>query len=240
MHPEGPGTVRVLIVEDEADIRVLLTRILESEGFEVLTADGALSAVQLLVTLSPNLVLLDVGLPGVDGLEVLDRIRKLSAVPVIMLTGHAEQRDRVAGLRGGADDYIVKPFSSDELLARIESVLRRAPQELTADGGSRASETMLRFDGLTIDCGRREVEVSGTRATMTAREFDLLAFLARSPRQVFTRGQLLLHVWDSSDAWQDDATVTEHVRRVRRKIEQDPDRPSWVVTVRGVGYRFEP
>lgn len=241
MHAtEGGGPRRVLVVEDEEDIRVLLTRILEPEGFEVVTADGALSATHVLSTSQPHLVLLDVGLPGVDGLEVLTRIRKTSDVPVIMLTGRTEQVDRVAGLRSGADDYIVKPFSADELLARIESVLRRGPASGPSQAVASRSESILHFDELTIDCARHEVEVKGIPTTMTAREFELLAFLARSPRQVFTRDQLLQQVWDSSSEWQNGATVTEHVRRVRRKIERDPDLPRWVVTVRGVGYRFEP
>jgi DNA-binding response OmpR family regulator len=245
---EFHGSARVLVVDDEADVRLLLRRILEAEGFQVLDADGALSAThELAAAQPPDIVLLDIGLPGVDGMEVLTRIRRDSDVPVIILTGRGEQEDRVAGLRGGADDYVVKPFVADELLARIQSVLRRAG---TANGhspdghdGPRTSQPgdpTLHFDGLVIDPAAREVHVAGDRVPMTAREFDLLWFLARSPRQVFTRDQLLHHVWDSSSEWQDDATVTEHVRRIRHKIELDPDEPGWVVTVRGVGYRFEP
>lgn len=254
---ESDGPTRVLVVDDEADVRLLLRRILEAEGFQVLDADGALSAThELGAAQPPDIVLLDIGLPGVDGLEVLTRIRRGSDVPVIMLTGRGDQEDRVAGLRGGADDYVVKPFVADELLARIQSVLRRsAPANGPsangqgtngqgangpADSGSSTVDPLLHFDGLVIDPAAREVHVAGDRVPMTAREFDLLHFLARSPRQVFTREQLLRHVWDSSSEWQDDATVTEHVRRIRHKIEVDPDEPAWVVTVRGVGYRFEP
>ncbi len=182
-------------------------------------------------------MLLDVGLPGVDGMELLVRIRERSAVPVIMLTGRTAEHERIAGLRGGADDYVAKPFSGGELVARVESVLRRSASAATGDapvGGH------LAYGGLVIDPGAREVRVDDAVVAVTAKEFDLLAFLASAPRQVFTREQLLRHVWDSSIEWQDDATVTEHIRRVRRKIEVDPDRPRWLVTVRGVGYRFEP
>jgi DNA-binding response OmpR family regulator len=245
---ESDGPARVLVVDDEADVRLLLRRILEAEGFQVFDADGALSAThELGASQPPDIVLLDIGLPGVDGMEVLTRIRRGSDVPVIMLTGRGDQEDRVAGLRGGADDYVVKPFVADELLARIESVLRRSGpvnghimNGHDERGQAQTADPALEFPGLTIDAAAREVHVAGERVPMTAREFDLLLFLARSPRQVFTRDQLLHHVWDSSGEWQDDATVTEHVRRIRHKIEVDPDEPTWVVTVRGVGYRFEP
>ena len=135
-------------------------------------------------------------------------------------------------MRTGADDYVVKPFSPGELTARIQSVLRRS--------GPPAAASVLRFDDLTIDSATRDVSVGGKPVVLTAKEFDLLAFLAASPRQVFDREQLLSQVWSSSTEWQDPATVTEHVRRIRRKIEADPDNPRWVCTVRGVGYRFEP
>jgi DNA-binding response OmpR family regulator len=147
----------------------------------------------------------------------------------------AEEADRVIGLKMGADDYVTKPFSAAELSARIESVLRRAAMRGTPEATSR-----LTFDGLAIDLVTREVSVAGEKAEMTAKEFDLLAYLAGSPRQVFSREQLLQQVWGSSSHWQSDATVTEHVRRLRRKIEVDPDNPRWIATVRGVGYRFEP
>jgi len=225
---------RILVVEDDPDVRHLLLRLLEREAYEVVEATDALSAMEQLGRGDPDLVLLDVGLPGVDGMELLGRIRGRGDVPVIMLTGRAGEDDRIAGLRGGADDYVSKPFSAGELLARVESVLRRrAPARSVVDG-------QLAFEGLVIDASAREVRVGDELVAVTAKEFDLLAFLASTPRQVFTREQLLRHVWDSSVEWQDDATVTEHVRRVRRKIEVDPDQPRWLVTVRGVGYRFEP
>ena len=151
---------------------------------------------------------------------------------MILLTARAEEADRVAGLELGADDYVVKPFSPRELTARVRSVLRRAtPRPVLG---------RLTFDGLTIDTASREVSVDGIAVDLTAREFDLLAFLASSPRQVFSRGQLLEQVWGSSTEWQDPATVTVHVRRLRQKIDADPQNPRWVTTVWGVGYRFEP
>jgi two-component system, OmpR family, phosphate regulon response regulator PhoB len=182
-------------------------------------------------------VLLDVVLGGEDGRDLLVELRLMGDVPAVFLTGRGLEMDRIAGLRMGADDYIVKPFSPGELSARIETVLRRSRATITqlhppAPSGS--------FGGLRIDPLTREVECGGELIDLTAREFDLLAFLALSPRQVFTRQQLLEQVWSSSIEWQDEATVTEHIRRVRRKIELDPDHPRWITTVRGVGYRFEP
>ncbi len=230
----GKASGCILAVEDDDDVRALLVRLLQDEGYEVAEASDALAAMELLGLRPPDLILLDVVLPGVDGLDLLRRIRSRSTVPIIMLTGKSEEADRIEGLRSGADDYVVKPFSPGELVARVESVLRR-----TASPVSVPKATLV-YDGLTIDPVAREVSLSGATVSVTAREFDLLAFLAAAPRQVFTREQLLRHVWDSSTEWQDDATVTEHVRRVRRKIEADPDQPRWLVTVRGVGYRFEP
>jgi DNA-binding response OmpR family regulator len=159
-------------------------------------------------------------------------------VPVILVSALGQEADRVLGLKTGADDYVVKPFSAAELSARIESVLRRAQMREPAAGATRTNS--LGFDGLAIDPQSREVTVHGDKVDMTAKEFDLLAFLAGSPRQVFTREQLLRQVWGSSSDWQSDATITEHVRRLRKKIEEDPDHPRWITTVRGVGYRFEP
>ncbi len=225
------------MVEDDVDIRLLLCRLLEREGYEVRAVSDALSAMEQLGAGDPDLVLLDLGLPDVDGMELLGRIRGRSAVPVIMLTGRAAEGDRIAGLRGGADDFVAKPFSAGELVARVQSVLRRS--QPAPDAGGTAGR-QLAFEGLVIDPSAREVRVGDDLVPVTAKEFDLLAFLAAAPRQVFTREQLLRNVWESSTEWQDDATVTEHVRRVRRKIEADPDQPRWLVTVRGVGYRFEP
>jgi two-component system, OmpR family, phosphate regulon response regulator PhoB len=226
------GSATILVVEDEPPVRQLISRVLGTEGFTVVEAADALTAVARLADCSPDLVLLDVNLPGASGFDVLAHVRRDSDVPVIMLTGAGAEEERIAGLREGADDYVLKPFSPGELVARIHTVLRRSRRG--------AAPSTYSFDGLAIDARSREVRLGGSLVQLTAREFDLLAFLASSPRQVFSREQLLRQVWGSSSDWQDPATVTEHVRRVRRKIEPDPDDPRWVHTVRGVGYRFEP
>jgi len=223
---------RVLVVDDEPMVREVVTRYLERDGFQVDAAEDGAAALSLAQARPPDLLILDVMLPEKDGFSVLQELRKKSSVPVILLTARAEETDRVLGLELGADDYVVKPFSPRELAARVRSVLRRAnPPE----PGSR-----LEFEGLTIDPLTREVEVRGTKADLTPKEFDVLAFLAARPRQVFSRGQLLQQVWDSSPEWQDPATVTVHMRRLRAKLETDPQNPRWLLTVWGVGYRFEP
>jgi two-component system, OmpR family, phosphate regulon response regulator PhoB len=227
----------VLVVDDEPMLRNLLSRLLQLEGYEVLEAADGQTALEIVAKEAPDLVLLDVMLPARNGLDVLGDLRRTSDIPVILVSALAEEADRVAGLRMGADDYVTKPFSAPELSARVESVLRRSAMRSNAVTPAPAR---LSYDGLVIDLSTREVSVSGERAEMTAMEFDLLAYLAGSPRQVFSREQLLREVWGSSSQWQSDATVTEHVRRLRRKIEEDPDNPRWITTVRGVGYRFEP
>ena len=232
----SPRTARtVLVVDDEPMLRNLLSRLLRMEGYNVVEAEDGQVALDRVALDKPDLVLLDVMMPARDGLDVLGDLRKTSDIPVILVSALAEEADRVLGLKMGADDYVVKPFSAAELSARIESVLRRAHQRGTPEGAAR-----LDVDGLVIDPATREVTVAGTKTEVTAKEFDLLAFLAGSPRQVFSRDQLLHQVWGSSSDWQSDATVTEHVRRLRRKIEEDPDNPRWITTIRGVGYRFEP
>jgi two-component system, OmpR family, phosphate regulon response regulator PhoB len=227
----------VLVVDDEPMLRNLLSRLLRMEGYDVIEAEDGQTALDLVEERRPDLVLLDVMLPARDGLDVLGDLRRTSEVPVILVSALGEEADRVLGLKMGADDYVVKPFSAAELSARIESVLRRAALRAAPQP---AATNRLAFEGLVIDLQTREVKVRGEKAEMTAKEFDLLAFLAGSPRQVFTREQLLQQVWASSSDWQSDATITEHVRRLRRKIEEDPDNPRWITTVRGVGYRFEP
>jgi len=229
---------RVLVVDDEPMLRNLLSRLLRMEGYDVLEAADGAAALDVVASEAPDLVLLDVMMPVRDGIDVLGDVRKISEVPVILVSALSGEADRVLGLKAGADDYVVKPFSAAELSARIESVLRRAPRP-AAVGPTSAPARRLVFEGLVVDLQTREVTVGGQAVEMTAREFDLLAFLAGSPRQVFTREQLLQQVWESSSNWQSDATITEHVRRLRKKIEEDPDHPRWIVTVRGVGYRFE-
>jgi DNA-binding response OmpR family regulator len=227
--------MRILIVEDEPEMRRLLEDLLGSDGYEIETATNSASALAAVAAREPDLVLLDVVLGDEDGRELLRELRLVGNIRVVFLTGRGLESDRIAGLRMGADDYIVKPFSPGELSARVESLFRRS-----TSGEATRPLSGVRFGDLRIDPATREVERSGILVDLTAKEFDLLAFLASSPRQVFSREQLLRQVWASSSEWQDQATVTEHVRRVRRKIEVDSDRPRWITTVRGVGYRFVP
>lgn len=223
---------RVLVVDDEPMVREVVTAYLQRDGFAVSEAADGQEALDALRRSTPELVVLDVMLPKVDGFSVLNHLRKLSDVPVILLTARAEESDRILGLELGADDYVVKPFSPRELTARVRSVLRRAR--------SNSASVALSYDDLEIDSGSREVTLHGTALDLTPKEFDLLWFFAESPRQVFSRGQLLEHVWDSSTDYQDPSTVTVHVRRLRQKMESDPADPRWIKTVWGVGYRFEP
>jgi DNA-binding response OmpR family regulator len=225
---------KVLVVDDEPTVREVVAGYLRRDGHDVSEAADGTRALELLDAEPPDLVVLDMMLPGVNGLDVLRRVRAKSDIPVIMLTARAEESDRVSGLELGADDYVVKPFSPRELAARVNGVLRRANRRQAA-----APAPMV-YGDLTIDPRSRDVTLAGERIEMTPKEFDVLAFLAASPREVFSRAQLLESVWQSSPAWQDPATVTVHVRRIRNKIESDPEHPRWISTVWGVGYRFEP
>jgi len=226
-------TARVLLVDDEPMVREVVGQYLQRDGVLVHeVADGA-AALDWLRANTPDLVVLDVMLPEVDGLAVLAEIRRTSDVPVILLTARSEEVDRIVGLELGADDYVVKPFSPRELAVRVRTVLRRSRP-------AAGPASVLEFDSLRIDVPAREVHVDGHLVTLTPKEFDLLVHLARSPRQVFSRTQLLELVWASSPDYQDPATVTVHVRRLRQKFEATPDAPRWLTTVWGVGYRFEP
>jgi DNA-binding response OmpR family regulator len=224
----------VLVVDDEPMVREVVANYLKVDGFQVHEAADGDAAVSWLASNRPDLVVLDIMLPGTDGLTVLRYVRSMGETPVILLTARADEVDRVVGLELGADDYVVKPFSPRELTARVRTVLRRAAPTRLPTGDT------IRFDGLTIDPKAREASVDGRLVSLTPKEFDLLAFLASSPRQVFSRRQLLANVWDSSPDYQDPATVTVHVGRLRQKVERDPDEPRWLTTVWGVGYRFEP
>ena len=221
----------MLVVDDAADNRLLVVRALSREGFTVDEATDGPSALAAVADADPDLIVLDVNMPGMSGIEVLTELRRTSFTPVIFLTGRCEEVDRVVGLELGADDYIVKPFSVSELAARVRSVLRRT---------STPPPQRLHVGPLEIRPTQRTVLVDHEVVELTPKEFDLLLVLARSPREVFSRAQLLESVWGSRDGWQDPATVTEHVRRLRRKLEADPDRPRWIVTDRGVGYHLEP
>ncbi len=222
----------ILVVDDDLDLVDVVRTALEREGFVVDDAGDGATALTKIASDAPELVVLDLGLPKVRGLDVLRQVRVDNAVPVIVLSGRGDEADRVIGLELGADDYVVKPFSPRELVARVRSVLRRsqAPQR----------HGRLAFGDLELDLTSREVWSRGEAVELRRREFDLLAYLCASPRQVFTRDQLLRHVWDSGAEWQGVGTVSEHVHRLRAKVEVDPARPCHIVTVRGVGYRFVP
>ena len=222
----------VLVVDDEPIVREVVVRYLEREGYRTLEAGDGDRARELLEGETPDLVVLDLMLPGTDGLSLCRWIRSRSQLPVIMLTARGEEADRIVGLELGADDYVTKPFSPRELTARVRTVLRRAaPTVLDAPA--------VTFASLKIDAGTREVTREGRLLKLTAREFDLLWFLASHPRNVFSRGQLMDRVW-GYEAALDTGTVTVHVRRLREKIEEDPSRPRHLQTVWGVGYRFAP
>ena len=222
----------VLVVDDEPTIREIVVGYLDREGYRTLEAADGNRARELLEVDSPDLVVLDVMLPGTDGLDLCRWIRSRSRLPVIMLTARGEESDRIVGLELGADDYVTKPFSPRELTARVRTVLRRAEPEAIP-------EERLSFNGLVIDSATREVTKSGTSLRLTAREFDLLWFLASHPRRVFSREDLMRRVWGYAAAL-DTGTVTVHVRRVREKIEEQPSHPRHLETVWGVGYRFIP
>jgi DNA-binding response OmpR family regulator len=225
-------TGRVLVVDDDPTVADVVSRYLLRDGYEVVCVAEGHAALRAAEEHPPDLVVLDLMLPGIDGLEVCRRLRERSPVPIIMLTALGEETDRLLGLETGADDYVTKPFSPRELALRVRSVLRRARGALTAAG-----ETITDGD-LTVDAAAHEVRLGGEEVSLTAREFDLLAFLMRHPRQAFTRPDLLQRVW----GWEfgDSSTVTVHVRRLREKIERDPTVPRRILTVWGVGYRFEP
>ena len=224
----------VLVVEDEPSIAEVVALYLRRAGFEVLSAGDGEEALELLAQATPDLVVLDLMLPKVDGYEVTRRLRARGDTPIIMLTARKSEAERIAGLEMGADDYVVKPFSAQELVSRVRAVLRRASAQ-----PAEVQEAPLEFDGLTIDTVSRTVAVRGEERNLSAKEFDLLATLARRPRQVFNREKLLELVWGSAE-YIDPSTVTVHVRRVREKIEEDPSQPRFIATVWGVGYRFEP
>ena len=222
----------VLVVDDEPIVRDVVVRYLQRDGFDTLEAADGESARELIETASPALVVLDVMLPGIDGLALCRWIRSRGELPVIMLTARGEEADRIVGLELGADDYVTKPFSPRELAVRVRTVLRRT-------AGAPAAAERLVFDGLVVDARVREVEVDGRPQRLTAKEFDLLFFLASNPREVFSRDQLMERVWGYAAAL-DTGTVTVHIQRLRSKIERDAKSPRRLETVWGVGYRFVP
>jgi DNA-binding response OmpR family regulator len=224
---------RILVVDDEAIVTEVVQRYLIREGFTVSLARDGEAALEAARKEAPDLIVLDLMLPKVDGLEVCRTLRRESKVPIIILSAKDEESDKILGLGLGADDYVAKPFSPRELVARIQAVLRRSQASVPEPGDQ------VRHGDLKINPRGRTVEIAGKPAELTAKEFDLLYFLARNPGQVFSREQLLDQVWDYEFVG-DASTVTVHVRRLREKIEADPVRPRYVKTVWGVGYKFEP
>jgi len=222
---------RVLVVDDEANIRRIVASYLRAEGFEVAEAADGRAALAAFDRAEPDLVILDVMMPGLDGIDVLRELRRRSDVYVIMLTARAEETDRVIGLSVGADDYVSKPFGAKELVARVKAVLRRR-----REGPGSPDEEVIRLDGLTIDLAAHEVTRDGEAVTVTALEFDLLAALASAPGRVFSRRQLLERVW-GWDHVGDERIVDVHIRKLRRALGDDPSAPRFVATVRGVGYK---
>jgi len=229
-----PAPSRVLVVEDDATVAEVVVRYLEREGFEVESVGDGIQALERAESSLPDLVVLDLMLPGLDGLEVCRRLRAVAPIPVIMLTARDEESDRVLGLELGADDYVSKPFSPRELTARVKSVLRRAQGPLSPIDAS----GVLTVGDLDIDLAAREVRRHREVVTLTTREFELLVFLVRHPRRAFRREELLEHVWGYT--YGDTSTVTVHIRRLREKIEPDPSAPRIIQTVWGAGYRLDP
>jgi DNA-binding response OmpR family regulator len=223
----------VLVVDDEPTIAEVVARYLDRAGYCTEVAGDGLKALELAASHRPDLVVLDLMLPGLDGLEVMRRLREQRGdrIAVILLTAKGEESDRVIGLRRGADDYVVKPFSPAELVARVDAVLRRTDHSATSPA--------IVLSDMTIDPAARQVFVGGEEVQLTQREFDVLLFLARHPGQAFSRNQLMDAVWKYS-FYTDTSTVTVHIRRLRAKVEADPGRPQHLQTVWGVGYRFQP
>ena len=227
------GPTRILFVEDEAAIAEPFSRALQRAGFEPISARSAREALDVARRTDPDLVLLDLALPDGDGRDVCRELRRTSDVPIVMLTARGTETDRIVGLELGADDYVVKPFSGEEVIARIRAVLRRSRR------GGAAADAPIEVDGLRIDPGAREAVLRGERLALTKREFDLLARLARDAGRVITREDLMSDVWDPN--WYGSTkTLDMHVATLRRKLGDDPASPRFVHTVRGVGYRLAP
>jgi two-component system, OmpR family, phosphate regulon response regulator PhoB len=232
---------QVLVVDDDDGVRTAVTWALEADGFEVLAVENGLAAIEVIETSKLSLVVLDLSLPGLGGLDILRRVRTTESLdgqwrlPIIVLSGRDTETDRIVGLDMGADDYLVKPFSPGELAARARSVLRRSA-EPTLGGKPPFTPT---GSGVEIDRESRNVWLNGSPIELAAKEFDLLAYLANNPKRAYRRSELLATVWSSESGWQTEATVTEHVYRLRLKIEADPQRPIWLQTVRAIGYRWE-
>jgi two-component system response regulator ResD len=234
-HATWPVQATILLVDDEAIVVEVVERYLLRDGYKVRVARDGATALEMARGEHPDLIILDVMLPGLNGLDVAQRLRAESRVPIIMLSARGEETDKIIGLGLGADDYVTKPFSPKELVARVAAVLRRTGVDTAP---STVDPQALRFGALRIDPRGRRVTRDDLALDLTAREFDLLLFLAKHPDQVFTRQQLLDQVWDF-EFYGDPSTVTVHIRRLREKVESDPVRPQYLKTVWGVGYKFE-
>jgi DNA-binding response OmpR family regulator len=225
----------VVVVDDDATVSEVVGKYLEREGYRVETIGDGQEALDRILAEPPDLVVLDLMLPSVDGLEICRRLHALAPVPIVMLTAKGDESDRIIGLELGADDYLAKPFSPRELVARVKAVLRRASGAVGTDHGL---DPVLSVGDLVVDVPAHEVRLGGRVVALTSREFELLVHLMRHPRTAFRREELLERVWGYSIG--DTSTVTVHIRRLREKIEADPSEPRHLVTVWGVGYRFEP
>jgi DNA-binding response OmpR family regulator len=228
-----PDSSTILLVDDEDSIQKLLTYPLEREGYRVLQARDGEEALTRFASERIDLVVLDIMLPRLDGLEVCRKLRATSSVPILMLTARDDELDKVLGLELGADDYITKPFSIREFRSRVRALLRRASVARQADEG----DDVITAEGLTIDLSRRVVEVGGERVQLTYVEFELLRILASHPGRVYSRRMLLEALWGGAD-YREPRTIDVHVRHLREKLERDPAEPGYILTVRGVGYRF--
>jgi DNA-binding response OmpR family regulator len=224
----------ILVIDDDATIRDVLERYLRREGFAVRTTADGQTALQTVSTEKPDLIVLDLMLPQLDGWEVCRRLRAETTVPILMLTARGEEYERILGLGLGADDYVTKPFSPGEVVARIKAIFRRIDM---ARAVAPLREELIHARSIVIDPRTRQATVSGKQVSLTPKEFDLLHFLASHPRQVFSQQQLLDQIWSYTYAGQT-STVTVHIRHLREKIEEDPARPQLIETVWGVGYRF--
>jgi DNA-binding response OmpR family regulator len=235
--PDGTptsGAPLALLIDDLEEIRRSVRERLLANGIDVIEASSGEAGLAALAAHPVDVVVLDVGLPGIDGFAVLRSIRQTSQVPVVMLTGADHEADRVLGLEMGADDYVLKPFSARELVARVRAVLRRTQPAVAGP------QAVMTFRRITVDTSGRVASVNGTALNLTPREFDLLVYMCSSPGKSFTREDLLRAVWHSDPQWQNVATVTEHIHRLRRHIETDAANPTHLITVRGSGYRFDP
>jgi DNA-binding response OmpR family regulator len=229
---EELGDRRVLVVDDDPNVADVVTRYLMRDGFVVRSAADGSSALDEAAAFHPDLIVLDLMLPGIDGLDVFRRLRERGSTPIIMLTAKGDESDRINGLELGADDYVSKPFSPRELVLRVKSVLRRSAPEHAGN------TEVLEAGRIKLDPGAREVAVGGEPVTLTTLEFELLRFLMANPRRAFSREEMLSGVWGYT--FGDTSTVTVHIRRLREKIERTPAEPTHLVTVWGVGYRFDP